>query len=231
MKSPLSLTCSVAALVIATLGSTPLGEAARNAASQVIPRNSVGTPQLKRNAVTASKLAPNSVRSAHVLDGSLLAADFKAGQIPQGPRGDKGDKGERGEIGPTEGVAAADPETAAPTGATNQFVFSQNLASTFTTSHAGRLLLLKDFNASISCPTAPSSAWWWLTLDGAVVTSSFRIVGASATAVGQLSISGVTAQSVPAGNHTLGVQAMCFAGTSGGGSASFYSGGNVVVLG
>jgi hypothetical protein len=61
-----------------------------------VPKSSVGTPQLKRNAVKAAKIAPNAVRTGHVLDGSLLAADFKAGQIPQGPKGDKGDKGDNG---------------------------------------------------------------------------------------------------------------------------------------
>jgi hypothetical protein len=64
-----------------------------------VPRNSVGTPQLKRNAVKPAKLAPNAVRTAHVLNGSLLAADFKAGQIPQGPKGDKGDTGAAGAPG------------------------------------------------------------------------------------------------------------------------------------
>ena len=64
-----------------------------------MPRNSVGAAQIKRNAVGPSKVAPNAVRTGHVLDGSLLTADFKAGQIPQGPKGDKGDKGEKGEKG------------------------------------------------------------------------------------------------------------------------------------
>jgi hypothetical protein len=78
------------ALIVAVFGSTPVGEAAWN---QVLPRNSVGTKQLKRNAVKPSKLAPNAVRSGHVLNGSLLAADFKSGQLPQGPEGPKGDPG------------------------------------------------------------------------------------------------------------------------------------------
>ena len=65
-----------------------------------VPRNSVGTPQLKRNAVKPAKLAPNAVRTTHVLNGSLLAADFKAGQLPSGPKGDKGDKGDAGPPGP-----------------------------------------------------------------------------------------------------------------------------------
>lgn len=64
-----------------------------------VPRNSVGTPQLKRNAVKPAKLAPNAVRGAHVLNGSLLAADFKAGQLPAGPRGEKGEKGDSGPPG------------------------------------------------------------------------------------------------------------------------------------
>ena len=89
MSSRLALAMSASALVVALLGSTQLGHAL---ASQV-PRNSVGSLQLKRNAVTARKLAPNAVRTGHVLDGSLLAADFKAGQIPAGPKGDKGDPG------------------------------------------------------------------------------------------------------------------------------------------
>jgi len=61
-----------------------------------VPKNSVGTPNLKRNAVTARKIAPNAVRTAHVLDGTLLATDFKPGQIPQGAKGDKGDPGAPG---------------------------------------------------------------------------------------------------------------------------------------
>ena len=65
-----------------------------------VPRNSVGTPQLKRNAVKPAKLSPNAVRTAHVLNGSLLAADFKAGQLPNGPRGDRGEKGDKGDPGP-----------------------------------------------------------------------------------------------------------------------------------
>jgi hypothetical protein len=96
MSSRLALVLSATALLVAVLGSTPLGHAV---ASQV-PHNSVGPLQLKRNAVGPAKVAPNAIRGTHVLDGSLLTADFKAGQIPQGPKGDKGEKGEKGERGP-----------------------------------------------------------------------------------------------------------------------------------
>lgn len=51
--------------------------------------NSVGTAQLRANAVVSSK----------VRNRSLLAVDFKAGQIPTGPPGPKGDKGDPGTSG------------------------------------------------------------------------------------------------------------------------------------
>jgi hypothetical protein len=95
MRQRLPIVVSTTALIVAVLGSTQVGEAAWNQ----VARGSVGTPQLKRNAVTSSKLAPSSVRTAHVVNGSLLVDDFKPGQIPQGPKGDKGERGERGPVG------------------------------------------------------------------------------------------------------------------------------------
>jgi hypothetical protein len=59
-------------------------------AQLTIPRNSVGNAQLKRNAVTSSK----------VRNGSLLSRDFRAGQLPQGPRGPAGPQGPAGPAGP-----------------------------------------------------------------------------------------------------------------------------------
>lgn len=96
MRDRLPLIFSITALVMVVLGATPIGEAAWN---QVLPRNSVGTLQLQRNAVTSSKLAPNTVRAGQVVNGSLLVEDFKPGQIPQGPKGDKGDRGPAGPVG------------------------------------------------------------------------------------------------------------------------------------
>jgi hypothetical protein len=89
MSSRLALALSASALVVALLGTTSVG----SALSSALPRNSVGPLQLKRNAVGPQKLAPNAVRTGHVLDGSLLATDFKAGQIPAGPKGDPGPPG------------------------------------------------------------------------------------------------------------------------------------------
>ena len=204
-----SIAISLAALVVSTLGSTPVGEAAWN---QLVPPGSVGTPQLKNRAVTGPKLAPNAVRSAHVLDGSLLASDFQVGQLAEGVSTDD------------SGLVPV-----APTTFTNQFP-SSNVESTFSTSRAAKLLLLKDVSAFMNCPSFPPHAWWWLTLDGAVVPGSLRTFPSETTIV-PLSFNGVTAQTVPAGQHTLTVGAMCHSGTSFGAGFSLYSGGSVVLLG
>jgi hypothetical protein len=71
----LSLVLSITALAVAVLGSSSLGRAAL---AQVLPVNSVG--------------------SAQVRDHSLLARDFKSGQLP---------RGEQGPPGTIEGVTAA----------------------------------------------------------------------------------------------------------------------------
>jgi hypothetical protein len=84
----LSTVLSLTALVVAVFGSTPLGSAAL---ATVLPKNSVGTTQLKPAAVTSLK----------VKNGTLLAADFKAGQVPAGPPGPKGDTGAQGPKGDT----------------------------------------------------------------------------------------------------------------------------------
>ena len=81
----LPIILSITALVVAVLGATPAGEAALNA----LPRASVGPLQLKTNAVTSIK----------VKNGSLLRADFRAGQIPAGPTGPAGPAGAQGAPG------------------------------------------------------------------------------------------------------------------------------------
>jgi hypothetical protein len=58
-------------------------------AAGVLGPNTVGTKQLKKNAITSAK----------VKNRSLLAVDFKAGQLPQGPKGDPGAPGAPGQQG------------------------------------------------------------------------------------------------------------------------------------
>ena len=104
LKSKITPVLAATALVVAVFGSTPLGHAAAN---MVLPKSSVGTAQIKKNAVTGLK----------VKNGSLMSADFKAGQLPrgpQGPKGDKGEKGEKGDTGPSTGPAGGDLQGSYP---------------------------------------------------------------------------------------------------------------------
>jgi hypothetical protein len=71
-----------------------------------LPKNSVGTKQIKPNAINSSKVA----------DGSLKAGDFASGQLPEGPQGPKGDIGPSGLDGAAIAVRArstASAETSA----------------------------------------------------------------------------------------------------------------------
>jgi hypothetical protein len=93
-----SLVLAFVALLIA-LGGTSY-------AAITLPQNSVGTKQLKKNAVTAAKIRSGAVNrsdikkgavnSDKVADGSLLAADFKSGQLHVGPPGPAGQPGAPG---------------------------------------------------------------------------------------------------------------------------------------
>jgi hypothetical protein len=56
-----------------------------------LPKNSVGSKQIKKNAVSGSK----------VKNGSLKKGDFAAGSLPAGPQGLPGAKGDKGDQGLT----------------------------------------------------------------------------------------------------------------------------------
>ena len=86
----LVVACTALALV---LGGTAF------ASALAVPRNSVGTAQLRNGAVTTKKLASSAVTSAQVRNGSLLRVDFRPGQLPAGPVGPQGPPGPAGSAG------------------------------------------------------------------------------------------------------------------------------------
>ena len=100
-------TISVIALFVA-LGGTGY-------AAITLPKNSVGTKQLKKNSVTFAKIKKNAVSSSKIKNGTLLRADFKAGELPgagtgqgsPGPQGERGLQGEPGTPG-ADGANGAD---------------------------------------------------------------------------------------------------------------------------
>jgi hypothetical protein len=83
-------------------------------AASKLPKDSVGPKQLKADAVTSDK----------VKDGDLLAADFKAGQLPAGLAGPAGPTGQAGPTGPTG------PSTGAASGVLSGNYPSPGLSST-----------------------------------------------------------------------------------------------------
>jgi len=85
-----------------------------------LPSNSVGTKQLKQNAVVSTK----------VKDASLLAGDFKPGELPQGKVGDQGPPG------PTASTFSSHAPAAVSIGATETQVMA------LTDGFSGGLLVL-----------------------------------------------------------------------------------------
>jgi hypothetical protein len=76
-------------MVVACLALALSLSGAAYAVSTALPRNSVGTVQLKNNAVNSAK----------VKNASLRAADFAAGQLPAGRQGPAGPQGPPGASG------------------------------------------------------------------------------------------------------------------------------------
>jgi hypothetical protein len=87
------------AMVVASIGLLVALGGTSVAAITNVPLLSVGTPQLKANAVTSAK----------VQNRSLLAVDFKQGQLPRGPRGLRGFPGPEGAPGAAGAAGPAGP--------------------------------------------------------------------------------------------------------------------------
>jgi hypothetical protein len=109
-----------------------LGGASVAATNDFLPKNSVGTAQIKNDSVTAAKIAHNSISSMLVKNGSLMAVDFAAGQIPAGPQGAKGDTGATGSQGP-KGDTGATGATGkqGPPGVMGTMAVAQNSATVY----------------------------------------------------------------------------------------------------
>jgi len=65
-------------------------------AAIALSKNSVKSKHIAKGQVKGPDIGRNAVTSKKVRNLSLLAADFKAGQLPAGPKGDPGQPGEPG---------------------------------------------------------------------------------------------------------------------------------------
>jgi hypothetical protein len=94
VKDRLPIAISVAALVVAILGSTGLGEAAQNGVTSGVAKAKQAT------GLGANKSTARGPRGRRGPRGYRGLRGF------QGPPGDKGDKGDKGDRGPSEAIAA-----------------------------------------------------------------------------------------------------------------------------
>ena len=109
-------------------------------------------------------------------------------------------------------------------------------STTFTTTKAGRLLV--DFTGSgqLQCATS-SFVRWWIQVDGTPIVSSSMQLGEAVTisfdyaGFPAIHLTGITADSVAAGDHTIALAGGCTSGASGGSATSGTAGvGSVTVL-
>jgi hypothetical protein len=95
--------------VIATLCLILLiGGGTAYAATQ-LPRNSVGSAQLKKGAVTPAKLSGGAKAALIAPQGNEGPRGATGPQGPKGDAGDKGEKGDRGAGGPSNAITKANP--------------------------------------------------------------------------------------------------------------------------
>lgn len=199
-----------------------------------LPRNSVGSAQLKPRAVRAADIAPSAVTSRAIRDGTIRERDLdrrirallrprassQGGPAapgapgPAGPPGERGErgpagtpgpKGDKGEPGPTEGLST---DLATENGIAYQNAGS-DLGVAFTTATAGRLFVTRALGrATARCPSGET--WvMFLSVDGERVPGSILGSFADGEAVEAVTLAGVTAGAVPAGKHTANVSIVC----------------------
>ena len=150
--SPAMVVASIALLV--ALGGTSI------AAVGNVPLFSVGTPQLKANAVISAK----------VKNRALLAVDFKQGQLPRGAKGAKGDKGDPGAAGVAAPgyVAQVTSQSSATATTTAAQAFQELPGATenivVPTGETARLYVL--FSAESTCYGGTGSCSLRITVDG-----------------------------------------------------------------
>jgi hypothetical protein len=187
-------------------------------AATVLPRNSVGVLQLR----------PNSVNSAKVVNGSLLRADFRAGQVPRGARGPVGPVGPAGPAGPAGATGATGP--AGPTNAgvslavkntsesssitTSSSSFKDLVSTTIEVPAGNTATVVANFTAETACYGGTGYCAARIRIDGTEmnpnVGSDFALDSTDNNTETSSSLEGhgMTrfSTSIGAGNHTVVVQ-------------------------
>lgn len=167
-----------------------------------LPKNSVGSSQLRKNAVSSSK----------VKNASLLAEDFKAGQLPRGEQGPKGDTGATGAAG-ASGVTAANAATGSSLGITLSGSPQNVMSTTVSATPAGRMIVTGSFRMynQASAGGNPSGSSCQVIIDGTPASqATWNYAGTTQTSAEPMinndwQVPVVGSAAVAAGTHTATV--------------------------
>jgi hypothetical protein len=162
-----------------------------------IPKSSVGSRQLKRNAITGPKIRRNAITSVKVRDHSLTATDLAAGVIP------KQTTPPTPAASPPQlvlgGARAADLDPPSTPGAA---IKSVDLSLTA----AGKAFVLATLReVFLTCAGSPCDANWGIYVDGQFVASTGLLLQAAASdsdGYPYYTLYGVTPTLQP-GSHTV----------------------------
>ena len=177
-------------------------------AAAKLPRNSVGTPQLRSGAVTQAKLAPAvrdqltkpTVLASPGVAGATGPAGAQGATGAAGAQGEPGAKGDTGAPGPTDGAVGGSGTTVATAGVP---ISASILPATVTTTTTGKVLVFVTGTFGLTCTTA-CSRQISATVDGNAVPGVLGSVSAGAAASATKAINAVgIAVGVPAGQHTV----------------------------
>lgn len=147
-----------------------------------VPDNSVGSKQLMTRAVTSHKIKRNAVSSPAIKDRSLMARDFKRGQLPA-----------------FRGAQANDTDPAPAYSTTVK-------TATITTSRPGRIWVVAAIrDLFLTCSDGPCSTVWGLYVDDKPVAdagSMLETIAGESDGHPFYTLFG-TSPSVRAGRHTI----------------------------
>lgn len=108
-------------------------------------KNSVTSASIGREQVKGPDIAKNAITTPKVKDFSLLANDFRAGQLPAGPAGARGERGETGPRGPQGLPGLSGLERVYASGVGNN---SNSPKSTTATCAAGKVAISAGYDIS-----------------------------------------------------------------------------------
>jgi hypothetical protein len=174
-----------------------------------LTKNSVLSKHIRNGQVKRVDLGANAVDSSKVVEGSLLAQDFAAGQLPRGEKGEKGDQGLQGPAGSTaafRGTAAAEDDPSATPDATI-------ITETVSLPRPGRLLVLGRFTRSSGCDMNSLNVLYGLYVDDAAIPGSglHMLKGGP---MAPMTLVGIT-DPLSAGDHSLAIKSDCTDGDIG----------------